>query len=71
MAKLKLDYDCDIIVPPSTYTDADRAAVSAYLAEYRKSPGYKKDVAALHRTVERLERAQSKAKARRAKKKTG
>lgn len=71
MAKLKLDYDCDILVPPTTYTDADRAAVSAALAEYRKSPRYPKDVAALDRTVERLERAQAQARARRTKKKAG
>lgn len=71
MAKLKLDYDCDIIVPPNTYTDADRAAVSTALAEYRKSRDYKKHVAALNRTVDRLEKAQAGNANRRAKKKAG
>jgi len=71
MAKLKLDYDFDIIVPPSTYTDADREAVSRALAESRKLPGHKKAVAALRRTIERIEHAQAKTRALRAKKKSG
>lgn len=71
MAKLKLDYDCDILVPPTTYTDADRAPVSASLAECRRSSRYKRDVAALPHTVERLKRAQAQARTRRTKKKAG
>ncbi len=42
MAKLKLDYDFDLVVPPSKLTAADRAAVSRALAAHRKTPEYKK-----------------------------
>ncbi len=71
MAKLKLDYDFDIVVPPSTYTDADRKAVSQAFAESRKSPGHKKAVAALRRTIERIEKAQAANAIRRDKKRAG
>ncbi len=72
MAKLKLDHEVDLVVAPSPpYTDEERAAVSRAIAESRKKPGHAKAVAALRRTIERLEKAQAANADRRSKKKAG
>lgn len=62
----------DLFIGPSPpYTDADRAAVSRAIAEFRKRPGHTKEVAKLSKTIARLDRANAQANARRTKKKAG
>ncbi len=64
MEPLKLDYDVDIVVGPTKITEADKAAFRQAFAERRKAPGYAERVAALDRTIERIEKAQAKNRAK-------
>ena len=64
MEPLKLDYDVDIVVPPSKITKADLAAISCALAKRRKAAGYAESVARLDRTIERIMKAQAKNRAK-------
>jgi|GEM_PF-2064655 len=54
MAKLKLDYDFDLCVPPSVPTEADHAAVSRALAAHRKTAQYKKALPKIRRMEAKL-----------------
>lgn len=60
MEPLKLDYDVDIVVPPSKITNADLAAISRALAKRRKAPGYAESLARLDRTIDRVMKAQAR-----------
>ncbi len=64
MEPLKLDYDVDIIVPPSKITEADKAAFRRAFAKHRKSPGYAESVAKLDRTIARKMKAQARNRAK-------
>ncbi len=54
MAKLKLDYDFDLYVPPGTPNAADHAAVSRALAAHRKTAAYKKAIPKIRRMEAKL-----------------
>ncbi len=61
MAKLKLDYDFDLCVPPSVPTEADHAAVSRALAAHRKTAQYKKALPKIRRMEAKLRERQREA----------
>lgn len=61
MAKLKLDYDFDLYVPPSTPNVADDAAVSRALAAHRKSTEYKKALPKIRRMEAKLRKQRADA----------
>jgi len=61
MAKLILDYDFDIIVPPSTPNAADDKAVSRALAAHRKTAEYKKALPKIRRMEAELRKRREEA----------